>query len=75
MEDLKEMERVNKLADDILEVVMNVEDVPPEAVISALSHVAALIARELKMPEQAFAYCVVHAFRTVAQAEEDKEVH
>jgi hypothetical protein len=70
-----EITRTSKLADDILDVVMNAENVAPEAVISALAHVASLIALELKMPEQAFAFCVTHAYQSVLEAEQDKEVH
>ena len=71
----EEIMHTNKLADDILSVVMESENVPPEAVISALAHVASLIALELKMPEQAFAFCVTHAYQSVLEAEQDKEVH
>ena len=70
-----EITRTSKLADDILDVVMNAENVAPEAAISALAHVASLIALELKMPEQAFAFCVTHAYQYVLEAEQDKEVH
>jgi hypothetical protein len=70
-----EITRTSKLADDILDVVMNAENVAPEAAISALAHVASLIALELKMPEQAFAFCVTHAYQSVLEAEQDKEVH
>jgi hypothetical protein len=70
-----EITRTSKLADGILDVVMNAENVAPEAAISALAHVASLIALELKMPEQAFAFCVTHAYQSVLEAEQDKEVH
>jgi hypothetical protein len=71
----EEIMGTNKLADDILAVVMESENVPPAAVISALAHVASLIALELKMPEQAFAFCMTHAYQSVLEAEQDKEVH
>ena len=70
-----EIKHTSKLADDVLAVVMNAENVAPEAAISALSHVASLIALELKMPEQVFAYCMTHSYRAVLEAEQDKEVH
>lgn len=70
-----EITRTSKLADGILDIVMNAENVAPEAAISALAHVASLIALELKMPEQAFAFCVTHAYQSVLEAEQDKEVH
>jgi len=77
MDDINDEEVMltNKLADDILAVVMESENVPPEAVISALAHVASLIAIELNMPEKAFTFCVTHAYQSVLEAEEDKEVH
>ena len=71
----QEIEYTSKLADDILAVVMNAEMVSPEAAISALSHVASLIALELKMPEPVFAYCMTHSYRAVLAAEQNKEVH
>ena len=70
-----EIKHTSKLADDILAVVMNAENVAPEAAISALSHVASLIALELKMPEPVFAYCMTHSYRAVLAAEQNKEVH
>ena len=70
-----EIKRTSKLADDILAVVMNAENVAPEAAISALSHVASLIALELKMPEPVFAYCITHSYRAVLATEKTKEVH
>lgn len=71
----EELMHTNKLADDILAVVMNAENVAPESAISALAHVASLIALELQMPEQAFAFCITHAYQSVLEAEKDKEVH
>jgi len=71
----KEIENASKLADDILAVVMESENVPPEAVISALAHVASLVASELKMPEQVFAYCMTQSYRAILATKQDKEVH
>jgi hypothetical protein len=54
---------------------MNVENVAPEAAISALAHVASIIAMELKMPEQVFAYCMKQCYQAVLEAEKGREVH
>lgn len=70
-----DIQQTSKLADDILAVVMEAENVSPEAAISALSHVASLIAMELKMPEPVFVYCITHSYRAVLEAEDGKEVH
>ena len=71
----KEIAKVSKMSDDILAVVMNAEVEFPESAISALAHVASLIALELKMPRELFSYCMNRSYEAVKQAEEGKEVH
>lgn len=70
-----EIKHTSKLADDILAVVMNAKNVAPEAAISALAHVASIIAMELKMPEQVFAYCMKQCYQAVLEADKGREVH
>lgn len=75
MDEDQKIAQVSKLADDILAVVMNAEVVAPEEAIAALAHVASIIAMELKMPEQVFAYCMKQCYQAVLETEEGKEVH
>jgi len=75
MDEDQKIAQVSKLADDILAVVMNAEVIAPEEAISALAHVASIIAMELKMPEQVFAYCMKQCYQAVLEAEDGKEVH
>jgi phosphohistidine swiveling domain-containing protein len=75
MDEDQKIAQVSKLADDILAVVMNAEGIVPEEAISALAHVASIIAMELKMPEQVFAYCMKQCYQAVLEAEDGKEVH
>ena len=70
-----EIKRTSKLADDVLAVVMNAENVAPEAAISALAHVASIIAMELKMPEPIFASCMIQCYQAVLEADTGREVH
>ena len=70
-----EIKRTSKLADDVLAVVMNAESVAPEAAISALAHVASIIAMELKMPEPIFVCCMIQCYQAVLEADEGREVH
>ena len=71
----KMIERIEALADKLLEITMNTEDISPDAAISALAHVASMIAIEIEMPEEAFKYCMVESYRVMAEAENNKEVH
>lgn len=77
MEDLseKELTQISVLSDKILEVVMNAEMESPQFAIAALSHVAGLIASEMKMPEQVFLICMVGAYQAILEAEKNQEVH
>jgi hypothetical protein len=54
---------------------MNAEMEHPEIAITALGHVASMIALELKMPEGAFLFCMGHSYQTVVQMDKDTEVH
>ena len=71
----KEMAQINALADKLLAVVMNAEMEHPEIAVTALGHVAAMIALELKLPEEAFLFCMGHSYQTVVQMDKDTEVH
>ena len=71
----KEIDQINALADKLLAVVMNAEMEHPEIAITALGHVASMIALELKFPEQAFVFCMAHSYQTVVQLDKDTEVH
>jgi len=75
MDEDKNIMRVSKLADDILAVVMNAKMIAPEEAISALAHVASIIAMELKMPEPLFVYCMKQCYQAVLEEDEGKEVH
>ena len=75
MDEDQKIAQVSKLADDILAVVMNADVIAPEEAISALAHVASIIAMELKMPEPVFAYCMKQCYRAVLEADEGREVH
>jgi hypothetical protein len=71
----KEINQVNKLADKLLEVVMNTEMESPAIAVTALGHVASMIAYEVQFSEQAFMYCMLDCFRTVVELEKRTEVH
>jgi hypothetical protein len=71
----KEIDQINSLADKLMAVVMNAEMEHPEIAITALGHVASMIALELKMPEGAFLFCMGHSYQTVVQMDKDTEVH
>jgi hypothetical protein len=71
----KEIDQINALADKLLAVVMNAEMETPEIAVTALGHVASMIALELKMPEPAFLFCMGHSYQTVVQMDKDTEVH
>lgn len=71
----KEIEQINSLADKLMAVVMNAEMETPEIAVTALGHVAAMIALELKFPEEAFLFCMGHSYQTVVQMDKDTEVH
>jgi hypothetical protein len=77
MEDIneKELAQISALSDKLLEVVMNAEMGNPQFAIAALSHVAGLLAAELKMPEQVFLICMVGAYRAILEADKNQEVH
>jgi hypothetical protein len=47
----------------------------PQFAIAALSHVAGVIAKEMKMPENVFLICMISAYQAILQAGEDPEVH
>lgn len=71
----KEIDQINALADKLLNVVMNAEMENPEIAVTALGHVASMIALELKFPEEAFLFCMSHSYQTVVQLDKDTEVH
>ena len=71
----KEINQVNKLADKLLEVVMNTEMESPAIAVTALGHVASMVANEMGFTEQAFMYCLLDCFRTVLELDKKTEVH
>jgi hypothetical protein len=71
----KQMAQIGTLSDKILNVVMNTEMENPQFAIAALSHVAGVIAKEMKMPENVFLICMISAYQAILQAGEDPEVH
>jgi hypothetical protein len=71
----KEMHQVNRLADKLLEVVMNTEMESAAVAVTALGHVASMIANEIGFSEQAFLYCMLDSFRTVIELDKKTEVH
>jgi hypothetical protein len=71
----KDTEVINALADKLLAVVMNTDMEDPTAAIVALGHIAAMISIEMKMPENGFLMCMASSYRTILQANKDKEVH
>ena len=75
MDEDKDIETINAVADKLLAVVMNAEMEDPSAAIAALGHIAAMISIEMTMSEQEFLLCMVSSYRTILQANKDQEVH
>ena len=71
----KEMAQISALSDKLMDVVMNTEMENPQFAVAALSHVAGIIAIEMKMPENVFLICMVSAYQAILQSGEDPEVH
>ena len=71
----KEMAQISALSDKLMDVVMNTEMENPQFAIAALSHVAGIIAKEMKMPENVFLICMVSAYQAILQSGEEPEVH
>ena len=71
----KEIDQINSLADKLMDVVMNAEMETPEIAMTALGHVASMIAIEMQLPEKAFLFCMEHSYQTAVQLDKDTEVH
>ena len=75
MDEDKEVESINALADKLLAVVMNAEIEDPAAAIAALGHIAAMISIEMKMSEREFLLCMTSSYQTILYADKEIEVH
>jgi len=71
----KEIERVNELADKLLEVVMNTELDSAESGLAALLHVSTTLAVVMQMSEQEFVNCALECFQAGKAATKEHEVH
>ena len=75
MDEDKDVENINALADKLLAVVMNAEIEDPAAAIAALGHIAAMISVEMTMSERDFILCMTSSYQTILYANKDNEVH
>jgi hypothetical protein len=71
----KELNKVNNLADKLLEVVMNTELESAESGLAALLHVATTLAVVMNLSEQEFVSCAFECFKSGKAASQDHEVH
>jgi hypothetical protein len=70
-----EIQRIENLADKLLEVVMNTELDSAEAALAALLHVSTTLAVTLQMSESEFVVCALECFQAGKAASQDHEVH
>ena len=75
MDEDKDIEIINALADKLLAVVMNSEMEDPTAAIAALGHIAAMISIEMTMSEPEFLMCMVSSYRTIVMANKNLGAH
>jgi hypothetical protein len=71
----KEVQQISKLADKLLEVVINTELDSAESALAALLHVATTLALALQFSEPEFVACSLKCFEAGKAASKDHEVH